>query len=31
MTRNLDYIRSKLIDGDLISTKYNRVLALKKN
>lgn len=31
MERNLDYIRSKLIDGDLISTQYNRVLTLKKN
>ena len=31
MERNLDYIRSKLIDGDLISTKYNRVLTLKRN
>lgn len=31
MTRNLDYIRSKLIDGELISNKYNRVLALKRN
>lgn len=31
MERNLDYIRSKLIDGELISTKYNRVLALKRN
>ena len=31
MERNLDYIRSKLIDGELISTKYNRVLTLKKN
>lgn len=31
MSRNLDYIRSKLIDGDLISTKYNRVLTLKRN
>lgn len=31
MERNLDYIRSKLIDGDLISTKYNRVLALRRN
>lgn len=31
MKRNLDYIRSKLIDGNLISTQYNRVLTLKKN
>lgn len=31
MERNLDYIKSKLIDGELISTKYNRVLALKRN
>ena len=31
MERNLDYIRSKLIDGELISTKYNRVLTLKRN
>ena len=31
MERNLEYIRSKLIDGDLISTQYNRVLTLKKN
>lgn len=31
MERNLEYIRSKLIDGELISTKYNRVLTLKKN
>lgn len=31
MERNLDYIRSKMIDGDLISTKYNRVLTLKRN
>lgn len=31
MERNLDYIRSKLIDGDLISTQYNRVLALRRN
>lgn len=31
MKRNLDYIRSKLIDGDLISTEYNRVLALRRN
>ena len=31
MERNLEYIRSKLIDGDLISAQYNRVLALKKN
>lgn len=31
MERNLEYIRSKLIGGDLISTQYNRVLTLKKN
>lgn len=31
MERNLEYIRSKLIDGDLISTQYNRVLTLKKD
>ena len=31
MERNLDYIRSKLIDGELISNKYNRVLALRRN
>lgn len=31
MERNLDYIRSKLIDGELISTQYNRVLALRRN
>lgn len=31
MERNLDYIRSKMIDGNLISTKYNRVLTLKRN
>lgn len=31
MERNLDYIRSKLIDGDLISAQYTRVLALKRN
>ena len=31
MERNLDYIRSKIIDGNLISTKYNRVLTLKRN
>lgn len=31
MERNLDYIRSKIINGNLISTKYNRVLALKRN
>lgn len=31
MTRNLDYIRSKLIDGDIISSEYTRVLALKRN
>lgn len=31
MERNIDYIRSKLIDGDLISTQYNRVLALRRN
>lgn len=31
MERNLEYIRSKLIDGDLISTEYNRLLTLKRN
>lgn len=31
MERNLDYIRSKLIDGELISAQYNRVLALRRN
>lgn len=31
MERNLDYIRSKLIDGNLISNNHNRVLALKRN
>ena len=31
MERNLDYIRSKIIDGNLISTKYNRVLTLRRN
>ena len=31
MERDLDYIRSKIIDGNLISTKYNRVLTLKRN
>ena len=31
MERNLDYIRSKLIDGELISNNRNRVLALRRN
>ena len=31
MKRNLEYVRSKLIDGELISTQYNRVLALRRN
>lgn len=31
MERNIEYIRSKLIDGDLISAQYTRVLALKRN
>ena len=31
MERNIDYIRSKLIDGDIISSEYTRVLALKRN
>lgn len=31
MEQNLKYIRSKLIDGELLSTKFNRVLTLKKN
>ena len=31
MERNIEYIRSKLIDGDIISSEYTRVLALKRN
>lgn len=31
MERNIEYIRSKLIDGDLISAQYTRVLALRRN
>lgn len=31
MERNLEYIRSNLIDGDLISTQCNRVLTLSRN
>lgn len=31
MERNLEDIRSKLIDGELISNNHNRVLALKRN
>ena len=31
MERNIEYIRSKLIDGELISNNHNRVLALRRN